>query len=222
MAGLDVARVQAMTVVDQKTDEERAFAPYRFSRFRAVARSRDGAAAIEFALLAIPYFVVIFAILETFIAFAAEELVSNAVDTMSRRMRTGQITYNLGRTTDMSQTQFRQAFCSEISILLKCSTSEAATPSKLYVDVQTFSSFSAIPTTIPRVSSDRYADINTAAFKYTPGGAGTINMLRAYYRWEIITDLVRPYITTIRPSDGSMPTQYLIIATSAFQNEQYP
>ncbi|TLX11654.1 MULTISPECIES: TadE/TadG family type IV pilus assembly protein [Rhizobium] len=211
-----------MTVVDQKTDEERAFAPYRFSRFRAVARSRDGAAAIEFALLAIPYFVVIFAILETFIAFAAEELVSNAVDTMSRRMRTGQITYNLGRTTDMSQTQFRQAFCSEISILLKCSTSEAATPSKLYVDVQTFSSFSAIPTTIPRVSSDRYADINTAAFKYTPGGAGTINMLRAYYRWEIITDLVRPYITTIRPSDGSMPTQYLIIATSAFQNEQYP
>ncbi|MBX4899375.1 TadE/TadG family type IV pilus assembly protein [Rhizobium bangladeshense] len=211
-----------MTVVDQKTDRKRGFAPFRFSQFRAVARSRDGAAAIEFALLAIPYFVVIFAILETFIAFAAEELVSNAVDTMSRRMRTGQITYNLGRTTDMSQTQFRQAFCSEISILIKCSTSEAATPSKLYVDVQTFSSFSAIPTTIPRVSSDRYADINTAAFKYTPGGAGTINMLRAYYRWEIITDLVRPYITTIRPSDGSMPTQYLIIATSAFQNEQYP
>ncbi|OWO97076.1 pilus assembly protein TadG [Rhizobium esperanzae] len=211
-----------MKVVEQKTDRERALAPSRFSRFRAVARSRDGAAAIEFALLAIPYFLVIFAILETFIAFAAEELVSNAVDTMSRRMRTGQITYNLGRTTDMSQTQFRQAFCNEISILISCSTSEAATPSKLYVDVQTFSSFSAIPTTIPKVSSDRYADINTAAFKYTPGGAGTINMLRAYYRWEIITDLVRPYITTIRPSDGSMPTQYLIIATSAFQNEQYP
>ncbi|SCB57932.1 Flp pilus assembly protein TadG [Rhizobium aethiopicum] len=211
-----------MTVVDQKTDRERAFAPFRFSQFRAVARSRDGAAAIEFALLAIPYFVVIFAILETFIAFAAEELVSNAVDTMSRRMRTGQITYNLGRTTDMSQTQFRQAFCNEISILISCSTSEAATPSKLYLDVQTFATFSAIPTTIPRVSGDRYADINTAAFKYAPGGAGTINMLRAYYRWEIITDLVRPYITTIRPSDGSMPTQYLIIATSAFQNEQYP
>ncbi|MBX4910807.1 MULTISPECIES: TadE/TadG family type IV pilus assembly protein [Rhizobium] len=211
-----------MTVVDQKTDRERAFAPDRFSRFRAVVRSRDGAAAIEFALLAIPYFLVIFAILETFIAFAAEELVSNAVDTMSRRMRTGQITYNLGRTTDMSRTQFRQAFCNEISILISCSTSEAATPSKLYLDVQTFGTFSAIPTTIPKVSSDRYADINTAAFKYTPGGAGTINMLRAYYRWEIITDLVRPYITTIRPSDGSMPTQYLIIATSAFQNEQYP
>jgi Flp pilus assembly protein TadG len=72
------------------------------------------------------------------------------------------------------------------------------------------------------VSTDRYADLNTAAFKYTPGGAGTINMLRAYYRWEIITDLIRPYITTIRPSGSSMPTQYLIVATTAFQNEQYP
>ncbi|MBY3442269.1 TadE/TadG family type IV pilus assembly protein [Rhizobium laguerreae] len=211
-----------MTVIDQKTDKGRAFAAFRFLRFRALARSRDGAAAIEFALLAIPYFLVIFAILETFVAFAAEELVSNAVDTMSRRMRTGQITYNLGRTTDMNQAQFRQAFCDEISILIRCSATEVATPSKLYLDVQTFSTFSAIPTTIPKLSTDKYADINPAAFKYTPGGAGTINMLRAYYRWEIITDLVRPYITTIRPSGGSMPSQYLIVGTAAFQNEQYP
>ncbi|MBY3138689.1 pilus assembly protein [Rhizobium laguerreae] len=211
-----------MTVIDQKTDKGRAFAPFRFLRFRALARSREGAAAIEFALLAIPYFLVIFAILETFVAFAAEELVSNGVDTMSRRMRTGQITYNLGRTTDMNQAQFRQAFCDEISILIRCSATEVATPSKLYLDVQTFSTFSAIPTTIPKVSTDKYADINTAAFKYAPGGAGTINMLRAYYRWEIITDLVRPYITTIRPSGGSMPSQYLIVGTAAFQNEQYP
>ncbi|MDV4155912.1 pilus assembly protein [Rhizobium leguminosarum] len=211
-----------MMTIDQQTDKGCAFAPFRFLRFRALARSRDGAAAIEFALLAIPYFLVIFAILETFVAFAAEELVSNAVDTMSRRMRTGQITYNLGRTTDMNQAQFRQAFCDEISILVRCSASEVATPSKLYVDVQTFSTFSAIPTTIPKLSTDKYADINTAAFKYAPGGAGTINMVRAYYRWEIITDLVRPYITTIRPSDGSMPSQYLIVATAAFQNEQYP
>ncbi|MGR9555937.1 TadE/TadG family type IV pilus assembly protein [Rhizobium leguminosarum] len=211
-----------MTAIDQQTDKRRAFAPFRFSRFRALARSRDGAAAIEFALLAIPYFLVIFAILETFVAFAAEELVSNGVDTMSRRMRTGQITYNLGRTTDMNQAQFRQAFCDEISILVRCSASEVATPSKLYLDVQTFSTFSAIPTTIPKLSTDKYADINTAAFKYAPGGAGTINLMRAYYRWEIITDLVRPYITTIRPSDGSMPSQYLIVATAAFQNEQYP
>jgi Flp pilus assembly protein TadG len=188
----------------------------RWPRIAALAGSRDGSAAIEFALLAIPYFLVIFAIVETFIAFAGEELVSNAVDTMSRKMRTGQITL---ANTDV--TAFRTQFCNEISILIKCSDTEAATPSKLYIDVQKFSTFAAIPTTLPKVSSDTYADIKTSDFKYLPGGAGTINMVRAYYRWQIITDLIRPYITNVRPSDGSS-SYFLIVATAAFQNEQYP
>lgn len=193
-------------------------------RLRRLARSRDGATAIEFALLAIPYFMIIFAIIETFVAFTAEQLIANATDTMSRKLRTGQITYNLGRTaTDMTQAQFRTAFCAEIAIMIGCSASEISTPTKLYLDVETYASFSAIPTTIPRVSSAQYADVDsTAVNKFTPGGPSSINMVRAYYRWKITTDLVRPYITTIRPADGSMPTDFLIIATTAFQNEKYP
>ena len=35
--------------------------------------SRDGTAAIEFAILAIPYFLVVFAIIETFIAMIAQQ-----------------------------------------------------------------------------------------------------------------------------------------------------
>jgi Flp pilus assembly protein TadG len=35
------------------------------SSARRLLRSRDGAAAIEFALLAIPYFLIVFAIIET-------------------------------------------------------------------------------------------------------------------------------------------------------------
>lgn len=208
--------------MDHTADTAAPAAAGRLGRLRRFARSRDGSAAIEFALLAIPYFIIVFAIIETFIAFAAEELVSNAVDTMSRQMRTGQITFALGRATDKTEAQFRQAFCNEISILISCSTTEVATPAKLYLDVQKFNTFADIPTTVPRTSTDRYADIDPSKFKFTPGGTGTINMLRAYYRWQIMTDLVRPYITTIRPTDGSMPTQYLIIATAAFQNEQYP
>ncbi|MET0747011.1 MAG: TadE/TadG family type IV pilus assembly protein [Rhizobium sp.] len=194
------------------------------TRLRRLVRSKDGATAIEFALLAVPYFIIIFAIIETFVAFTAEQLVANATDTMSRKLRTGQITYNLGRVaTDMQQADFRKAFCAEISIMISCSASEIATPAKLYLDVETYSSFSAIPTTIPRVSTAAYADLDgTAASKFTPGGPSSINMVRAYYRWQITTDIVRPYITTIRPTNGSMPTDFLIIATTAFQNEKYP
>ena len=195
----------------------------RFRLWRKLARSSDGAAAIEFAILAVPYFLIIFAIIETFVAFAAEQLVTNAVNTLGRELRTGQITYNLNRsTTDMDITKFRRAFCEEVNIMIQCSEEEIATPNKLYIDARTFTSFAAIPKTIPRKSTAAYSDIDPTSFKFTPGGPSSINMLRAYYRWQVITDLVRPFITTIRPADGSMPSDFLIVATTAFQNENYP
>jgi len=188
----------------------------RWNRF---ARSRDGSAAIEFALLAIPYFMVVFAIIETFVAFAAEELVSNAVDTMSRQMRTGQITYNLGRTTDVNTSvAFRTAFCKEVAILIQCSDSEITTPSKLFLDVRTFTNFSDIPLTIPMNSTG----LDTSGMQYNPGGSGTRNMVRAYYKWQVITDLIRPYITPYTTTTGARLNEYLIVATAAFQNEPYP
>ncbi len=195
----------------------------RFRLWRKLARSSDGAAAIEFAILAVPYFLIVFAIIETFVAFAAEQLVTNAVNTLGRELRTGQITYNLNRsTTDMDITKFRRAFCEEVNIMIQCSEEEIATPNKLYIDARTFTSFAAIPKTIPRKSTAAYSDIDPPSFKFTPGGPSSINMLRAYYRWQVITDLVRPFITTIRPADGSMPSDFLIVATTAFQNENYP
>jgi Flp pilus assembly protein TadG len=205
-----------MTELDQTaegTDRRQCGRRWSIAAFR---RSRDGAAAIEFALLAIPYFMVVFAIIETFIAFAGEELVSNAVDTMGRKIRTGQIT-----AANTDRTAFRTAFCKEISILITCSATEAATPNKLFVDVQKFATFGAIPTTIPRKSTASFSDLDTSALQYAPGGAGTINMVRAYYKWQVIGDLIRPYISNVRPADGSS-AYFLIVATAAFQNEQYP
>ncbi|HEY0123662.1 MAG TPA: TadE/TadG family type IV pilus assembly protein [Rhizobium sp.] len=183
---------------------------------REFVRSRDGTTAIEFALLAIPYFMIIFAILETFVAFLAEQVVSNAVDTLSREIRTGQIT-----ASNTTEQQFRQAFCNQISVLIACSAAELATPTSLYLDVKSYSTFADMPTTIPRASSDPYSDLDTTGFTFAPGGTGSANMVRAYYRWQVIVDLLRPYLTNIHPSDGSMPSTYLIVATGAFQNEDY-
>lgn len=189
---------------------------------RELVRSRDGAAAIEFALLAIPYFLIVFAIIETFVAFTAEQVVSNAVDTLAREIRTGQITVDPNKTSYTTSQQFRQAFCNEIAVLITCSSTEVQTPSKLYIDVKNYTTFASMPTTIPRTSStDPYSDLNTTGFSFTPGGAKSLNMVRAYYRWQIITDLLRPYLTNVHPSDGSA-SFYLMVATAAFQNENYP
>ena len=186
--------------------------------FRRFRKSEDGVAAIEFGLLAFPFFLLVFATIEVFIAFAGEQLLANAVDTMGRKIRTGQITFNMGRTTDMTQVEFRAAFCEEISLMIQCSETD---DQNLFLDVRQFASFGDVPKGIPRVSDKLYADLDTTGFAYTPGGAGTINIVRAYYRWEVMTDLVRPYITNIRP-EGERPTDYLMVATAAFRNEVYP
>lgn len=192
------------------------------SAWAAFFRSRDGTAALEFAILAVPYFLMVFAILETCIAFAAEQMVSNTTESFARRIRTGQITFGLGRSTDMNAPQFRNVLCDEISLLLECRSQEVATPSKLYIDLRTFSDFSEIPETLPMDSSGLYADLDPGNFTYAPGGAGKINMLRVIYRWEIVTDIMRPYLTNVRPASGGMPREFLIVATSTFQNERYP
>lgn len=206
--------------IDVQNGTPRSFRRMRqcIARFR---RARDGAAAIEFGLLAFPFFLLIFATIEAFIAFAGEQLLENAVDTISRQIRTGQITYAMGRSTDLTESEFRTLFCSEISLMIKCPSAEDPNDQKLYLDVREFANFAAIPNYIPRVSNEMFADLDPTGFKYDPGGPGTINIVRAYYRWEVMTDLVRPFITNVR-KDGEMPRDYLMVATAAFRNEEYP
>ncbi len=182
---------------------------------RRFAASREGAAAIEFAILAIPYFLVVFAIIETFLALVGEQLVTNATDTLARKLRTGQISNTITRE------EFRKQFCAEVSILITCSADEIRTPQKLYIDLRRFNAFADLPKNIALVPNGQYFDLDTSAFGFSPGGPSSINMLRVYYRWPVITDLVRPFLTRIRPLDGSMPSHFLIVATDAFRNEAY-
>ena len=100
---------------------------------------------------------------------------------------------------------------------MTCSATEAKTPSKLFIDVRSFADFSQIPATLPR----KNGDLDTSGFQFAPGGPTTITIVRAYYRWEVITDLVRPYITNLRPAGTSMPKDYLMVATAAFRTESY-
>lgn len=179
--------------------------------FGRLLTRRDGATAIEFALLALPFLLIVFASLETFIAFSAEQLFANANETMARKIRTGQIT------SAMSKEDYRKAFCEEIKLLMPCSATEAKTESKLYIHVEKFDDYSAITPTVAIVESN----LDTASFKFAPGGRKSINIVRAYYRWDIITDLVRPMITSIKTTDG-LSRSYLMVATTIVQNEDYP
>ena len=188
------------------------------SVFKRLGKSENGSTAMEFGILAIPFFMIIVATVETFVAFAGGQLLESAVDTMSRKLRTGEITFNRGLATDLNEAEFNVEFCNEISLLLSCDGIGTA-DQKLFVDLKTVTNYSSIDASVPKVSSANFSELDTSGFGYSPGGSGAINILRVYYKWEVTADFIRPYITNIRPSSGS--EYYLMVATTAFQNEEY-
>lgn len=200
-------------------DHDNTPGPRRQTSALRFLKDKTGAAAIEFAILAVPFFLIVIASLETFTAFTGEQLLAHATETMARKLRTGEITVGTGNLkTDMDGAQFRKAFCDEIAIIMPCSGSELQTPTKFFIDVRSYTDFSKIPAAIPRKSN---SDLDTAGFKFAPGGPTTINVVRAFYRWEVVTDLARPYVTNLRPAGTTMPRDYLMVSTAAYRNENY-
>ncbi len=189
--------------------------------FGGFRRASDGAAAIEFAILILPFTILVFAIFETFTAFAGEQLVSNAVDTMARKIRTGEITFGQGKSTDMTEAEFRQAFCDEIAIFHMCEQRRGDAAR------ETLSRCASVQSLFGHAAR-RSQDLDCSLFgsrhqriRLFPRRADSKNMLRAYYRWSVVTDLVRPYVANLKPSGETRPTQFLIVATSVFENEDY-
>lgn len=181
---------------------------------RRLAGNREGVAAIEFAMLAIPFFLIAFAIIEMCVAYAAEQLLDHAVDDMARKLRTGQITYASQGATDMNAEEFRDAFCAEIAIMMGCDD-------RLYIDVRQYDDFADMPLSVPREDGEPFGKLDDDEFGFSPGEGNTKNMLRAYYRWPVITNLIRPFAANIRPEGDGLPSDYLLVGTAAFQNEDF-
>ena len=168
---------------------------------RGFFRDIRGATAIEFAMLALPFALLTFAILETTVSFTAQQVLSNSADKISRQIRTGQLT--LANTTEA---QFRDKLCAEISIIVGGGCSGLA------FDLENYASFADVPVKIDFTPD---GDIDTTGFGYNPGGNGTINALRLFYRWPVMTDIMKSSMSNL--PDG----RTLLFASATWQNEQF-
>jgi len=160
------------------------------------ARRRDGAVAIEFALVAAPLLALTFAIIETAFVFWAEQTLEAAATDSGRLIMTGQ-----AQTQGFDQSAFKAAVCSNIVALFDCSNG-------VYVDVETYSSFSSI-NTAPPISN---GSLDTTNFGYAPGTPGDIVIVSLYYQWPI-------YVTI--PLINLNPRSHLLTATTVFRVEPY-
>jgi len=178
---------------------ERIKRPWRCSAARRLIRQQDGAAAIEFGLVAAPFLALVFAILETAIVFFAGQALETAAADSARLIMTGQ-----AQSQGYDAAKFKEAVCGKIYGLFNCSAG-------LYVDVKNYASFANIPSGNP-VSN---GNLQTAGFGYAPGTAGDIVVVRLMYQWPVYVSLLGLNLADLNGG------KRLLISTVAFRNEPF-
>jgi len=167
---------------------------------RRFGRNQDGATAVEFGLVALPFVALVFAILEVAIVFFAGQALETSVSYAARLVRTGQ-----AQQQGFNEGQFKDQVCKILSALFDCANG-------LKLDVRTYKTFDQIDMSKP---VDKDGNLNTN-FTYNPGKGGDIVVVRAYYEWPVVINL-------LGFSLANMPNgTYLLGASAAFRNEPFP
>ena len=170
----------------------------RLARFGG---AQGGAAAVEFALVATPFFLLLFGIIELAFIFLVSSSLENATAQAARTIRTGEL-QNGGAAT---ATAFKAAVCAKFGWLQSdCTTN-------LSVDVRTYPTFASV--TAPQVISN--GTFNTGALTFAPGGPDDIVVVRTYYQWPLIAPMVSQAMQQLNGGKA------LLTSTAAFRNEPY-
>jgi len=162
------------------------------------SRCTRGGAALEFALIATPFLGLLLAIVQTGLVFFAGQVLQASTAQAARQIMTGQ-----AQAQGMTSAQFQQAVCANAGGLFNCGG--------LSVNVQTFTSFSAIS----RLNPVQNGAINPALLGFQPGIAGNIELVQVYYPWPVGPNIFGVNLANLGGSSS------LLIATSVFRNEPY-
>lgn len=179
-----------------------------FRQMRRYLKNREGTAAIEFAILAIPFFMLLFAILELAIVFFINSTLNHAVSEAGRQIRTGNFQ------ACGTQDTFKQLVCDNMSGLGNCEK-------RLRIDVVSGNAFGAI--TLPAPADPPAEDPSDPTAEDIPNGdwVNTVASAPVVIRGLYYHKLVLPtQMTRLENVDGRGIR--LLGATTAFKNEPFP
>ena len=164
-----------------------------------LGRDERGVTLIEFALLAVPFFAIIAAIIETALIFFAAQVLDAAAADGARYIRTGQ-----AQSQGFDLTTFRAAICDNLYGLFNCDD--------LKIKVSKLSDFTAASLPEP-------VDPKTGAWKitsdYAAGGRNDVILVQVYYKWPMIINF--PGVNLSNLPDGTK----LLSSVHVFENEPF-
>jgi Flp pilus assembly protein TadG len=174
---------------------------HRRRLLRRYRRSQSGVTAIEFAIVAPPFFMLLMAIFEVGIMLFSEYVIEHGVGQAARMIRTGEV-----QLQPMSDAEFKELVCGKLATFLDCE-------SKLHIDVRAFDDFDQV-TSSPPLTADGELSSDATSNSFQPGDPLQVVVVRVYYEWSLFT----PGLTHMaNMSDG----RRLLAAGAAFRNEPY-
>jgi len=175
------------------------------ARLRRFAGARKGAAAVEFALVAFPFFVLVMSVVEVGMLFLKFALVDNAVSDAARMIRTGQV-----QGQDFDQNDFIDLVCAGLDTLVRCEGNVTA-------EVRTITSFNDVPTDTAtcRDGGEEPDEIPDPVFN--PGGTGDVIFARVCLTTRIYTPGLGFGAALQRGDRG----RYSIVSSLVFRNEPF-
>jgi Flp pilus assembly protein TadG len=173
-------------------------------------RDESGATAVEMAIVAMPFLLLLFGIMSVCLFYFANFAIENAVWQAARAIRTGQVQQGKGAFTGTStnadkKAAFKKALCAAAPTFLDCN-------SKAVVIVQSNSNFSSISQ--PSCTSNGNV-INDSAAAFDTGGGSAVVLVTVCYPWDFGGKL--PLFKMGNLNDGSL----LMQASVAFRTEPY-
>ena len=177
---------------------------------RMRADSRKGSAAIEFAMVAPVFFVLLMGTIEAGVMFFAQSALQNALNDTARLVRTGQTacyTTSGGSCVAMTQDQFKTKLCSQVSTLL-----QSCTTGGLQFDVNAYpSGYSAATNSSPLDSSKNLNNLTA----FNVGSACDVVLVRAFYKWPVFTPGLNYFMANVAGN------YHLLATAAAFRNEAF-
>jgi Flp pilus assembly protein TadG len=170
---------------------------------KRMRHDEKGVTAVEFALIAAPFFALIIALLETALVHMTTLDLENAVKDASRQIRTGQ-----AQEASLSAEQFKDLVCAKTVLIPSCK----ANPD-LLVDVRSYDNFESIEID----PSDLYDEDGnfTGGSDFNMGAGLKVVVIRTYYRMKLLAQ-----IPTIGLANAG-PNHRMIDAVTVFRNEPF-
>jgi Flp pilus assembly protein TadG len=170
-------------------------------------RGQRGAAAVEFAMVATPFFFLMFALFEIMMVFFVQTTLESAIAEESRKIKTGQANAGAG----INAATFKANVCARMMGMVSCSD-------RLFIFVQNQPTTGNLPSPItdPTILASPVYTPNTAA--------GSLVVVRGVYMWQLFTPGITNALrntTSTGPSGNLGSNNRMMIATSAFRNEPF-